>query len=136
MFHASEDVITDIQLLSQLTTVGFASGPLTEMLTFASSVFVCTELTATNLPSSWVFAPICRKCLIYQYNQLEAIKETKVDMQVFLGNYPAATDGGEAYARQRDIIKQAIQDYGTDHIAGVTVGNEFILKYVFSYRWC
>jgi exo-beta-1,3-glucanase (GH17 family) len=61
---------------------------------------------------------------------LEAIKQTKVDMQVYLGNYVLATDNGTAYTRQRDVIKQAIQTYGTDHIAGVTVGNEFMLNYL------
>ncbi|RXW25630.1 hypothetical protein EST38_g201 [Candolleomyces aberdarensis] len=61
---------------------------------------------------------------------LEAIKRTKVDMEVFIGNYPIPTDGGAAYRRQRDIMKQAIQTYGTDHIAGVTVGNEFMLNYL------
>ncbi|KAJ2922551.1 hypothetical protein H1R20_g14549, partial [Candolleomyces eurysporus] len=61
---------------------------------------------------------------------LEAIKRTKVDMEVFIGNYPIPTDGGAAYRRQRDIMKQAIETYGTDHIAGVTVGNEFMLNYL------
>lgn len=60
--------------------------------------------------------------------QLEAIKQTKVNMTVWLGNYPIATDNGAAYERQRDEIKAAIQTYGTDHIGGVTVGNEFMLK--------
>lgn len=50
-------------------------------------------------------------------------------MQVWLGNYAIATDNGTAYKRQRDVIKTAIQTYGTDHIGGVTVGNEFMLKY-------
>ena len=50
-------------------------------------------------------------------------------MQVYLGNYAVATDNGTAYQRQRDEIKTAIQTYGTDHIGGVTVGNEFMLKY-------
>jgi len=49
-------------------------------------------------------------------------------MQVYLGNYPMATDSGAAYQRQRDSIKAAIQTYGTTNIAGVTVGNEFMLK--------
>ncbi|KAF8150807.1 glycoside hydrolase superfamily [Crassisporium funariophilum] len=61
---------------------------------------------------------------------LEAIKQTKVDMTVWLGNYPIATDDNAAYQRQRDIIKSAIQTYGTDHIGGVTVGNEFMLNYL------
>ncbi|KAL0949275.1 hypothetical protein HGRIS_009353 [Hohenbuehelia grisea] len=60
---------------------------------------------------------------------LEAIKQTKTDIQVFLGNYPVPSDP-TVYTRQRDIIKQAIQTYGTDHIAGVTVGNEFMLNYL------
>lgn len=61
-------------------------------------------------------------------NQLEAIKQTKVDMEVFLGNYVLPEDN-EPYVRQRDIIKNAIQTYGTNNIAGVTVGNEFMLKF-------
>jgi len=51
-------------------------------------------------------------------------------MTVWLGNYPIATDNGASYQRQRDAIKSAIKTYGTDHIGGVTVGNEFMLKYV------
>jgi len=49
---------------------------------------------------------------------------------VFLGNYVIATDNNAAYDRQRDLIQQAIQTFGTDHIAGVTVGNEFMLNYL------
>jgi len=52
-------------------------------------------------------------------------------MTVFLGNYPIATDNGTSYERQRDVIKSAIETYGTTNIAGVTVGNEFMLKLVF-----
>jgi exo-beta-1,3-glucanase (GH17 family) len=61
---------------------------------------------------------------------LEAIKQTKVDMTVYLGNYVIATDNGAAYQRQRDVIKSAIETYGTDHIEGITVGNEFMLNYL------
>lgn len=50
-------------------------------------------------------------------------------MQVYLGNYPIPDDNGP-YERQRDTIKEALQTYGADHVAGVTVGNEFMLKYV------
>jgi len=53
-----------------------------------------------------------------------------VNLTVWLGNYPVPTDNGTAYERQRDVIKSAIQTYGTDHIGGVTVGNEFMLNYV------
>ena len=48
-------------------------------------------------------------------------------MQVFVGNYVVEGDS-TAYERQRDAIKDAITTYGTNHIAGVTVGNEFMLK--------
>jgi len=51
-------------------------------------------------------------------------------MTVFLGNYPIPTDNGTAYERQRDVIKSAIQTYGADHVGGITVGNEFMLKLV------
>ena len=61
---------------------------------------------------------------------MEAIKQTKVNISVYLGNYNVPTDQGAAYVRQRDTIKEAIQTYGTDNILGVTVGNEFMLKYV------
>lgn len=54
-------------------------------------------------------------------------------MTVWLGNYAIATDNNDAYNRQRDTIKAAIQTYGTDHIGGVTVGNEFMLKYVSAF---
>jgi len=51
-------------------------------------------------------------------------------MTVFLGNYVVPGDNGTAYARQRDDILDAIKTYGTDHVAGVTVGNEFMLNYL------
>lgn len=60
--------------------------------------------------------------------QLEAIKVTKVDMEVYLGNYVVPEDR-TPYLRQRDVLKDAIETYGTKHIAGITVGNEFMLKY-------
>ncbi|KAJ7780985.1 glycoside hydrolase [Mycena metata] len=91
-----EEVITDIQLLSQLTT------------------------------RIRLYGADCNQSALV----LEAIKQTKVDMKVFLGNYPAADDAGVAYARQRDLIQNALTTYGADHVAGVTVGNEFILDYL------
>ena len=60
--------------------------------------------------------------------QLEAIKQTKVNMTVFLANYPIATDNGTAYERQRDLIQQALKTYPKELVAGVIVGNEFMLK--------
>jgi len=60
-------------------------------------------------------------------------------MTVWLGNYNLPNDNGTAYNAQKKAIVSAIQTYGTDHIAGVTVGNEYMLKSVhpspFFKRW-
>ncbi|KAI0029285.1 glycoside hydrolase superfamily [Vararia minispora EC-137] len=92
------DVITDIQLLSQLTT------------------------------RLRLYGADCNQSALV----LEAIKQTKVNMQVYLGNYPVATDAGAAYARQRDLILNALQTYGAGNVAGIIVGNEFVLNYLSS----
>ncbi|KAL1739825.1 glycoside hydrolase family 17 protein, partial [Schizophyllum fasciatum] len=94
--NSLDDVIKDVQLLSQITTR--------------------IRLYGTD----------CNQSVLV----LEAIVQTKVNLTVWLGNYVSATDGGEAYERQRDTIKEVIQTYGTDHIEGITVGNEFMLNYV------
>jgi hypothetical protein len=60
-------------------------------------------------------------------------------MSVYLGNYPLPTDNGAEYQQQKQAIVNAIKTYGTDNIAGVTVGNEFMLESVppsFSSHWC
>jgi hypothetical protein len=51
-------------------------------------------------------------------------------MSVFLGNYNYPNDNRTSYLRQRQAIVDAINTYGTDHILGITVGNEFMLKFV------
>lgn len=51
-------------------------------------------------------------------------------MTVFLGNYPEPNDNGTEYQKQKQAIVSAINTYGTDHISGVTVGNEFVLEFV------
>jgi hypothetical protein len=51
-------------------------------------------------------------------------------MQVYLGNYPEPNDNGTEYNQQKQAIVAAINTYGTGQIAGVTVGNEFMLKSV------
>ncbi|KAH9015964.1 glycoside hydrolase family 17 protein [Lactarius deliciosus] len=94
--NALSDVITDIQLISQLTT------------------------------RIRLYGADCNQSALV----LEAIKQTKVDLSVYLGNYPIPTDGGAAYTRQRDLIIDAVKTYGTDHIAGITVGNEWMLNYL------
>jgi len=55
-----------------------------------------------------------------------------VDVTVYLGNYVVPTDGGASYNRQKGVIQQAVQVYGADHIGGITVGNEFMLKCAYS----
>jgi len=89
-------VITDIQLLSQLT------------------------------PRLRLYGADCNQSALV----LEAIKQTKVDMKVFLANYPNSNDNNTAYDRQRDLIIDAIKTYGTTNIGGIIVGNEFMLNYL------
>ncbi|KAF9054946.1 glycoside hydrolase family 17 protein [Hymenopellis radicata] len=93
--NSLENVIKDIQLMSQLTT------------------------------RVRLYGADCNQSALV----LEAIKQTKVDMKVYLGNYPTP-DSNSAYERQRDTIKEALQNYGADNVAGITVGNEFVLNYV------
>jgi exo-beta-1,3-glucanase (GH17 family) len=61
---------------------------------------------------------------------LDAIQQTKVNMTVYLGNYAVPTDNNTAYDRQRDVIKDVLQTFGTNNIGGLTVGNEFMLNYL------
>jgi hypothetical protein len=77
-------------------------------------------LIAISPPSSYVISPdSCGLGLKPLVMQLEAIKQTKVDMQVFLGNYVLPDDNDAAYNRQRTAIKSAIETYGVDHIEGM-----------------
>lgn len=39
-------------------------------------------------------------------------------------------DDDVVYTRQRDTVIKAIKDYGTDHVSGVTVGNEYMFQAV------
>jgi exo-beta-1,3-glucanase (GH17 family) len=91
-----KDVISDIQLISQLTT---------RLRLYGSD---------------------CNQSALV----LEAVKQTKVNLQVYLGNYPEPNDNGTEYQQQKKAIVAAINTYGTDHIAGITVGNEFMLNYL------
>lgn len=60
---------------------------------------------------------------------LEAIKQTKTNIKVYPAIYLVDKDE-VAYQRQRTAIQEALQTYGTDHILGITVGNEFMLNYL------
>lgn len=90
-----EDVIRDIQLLSQLTK------------------------------RIRIYGADCNQTALV----LEAIKQTKVDMEVYVGNY-VVPDDQTIYQRQREALKQAIETYGPGSVAGITVGNEYMLNYL------
>jgi exo-beta-1,3-glucanase (GH17 family) len=89
-------------------------------------------VTATRVPSLYVSILFDDTRWLNASGQLEAIKQTKVDMTVYLGNYAIPDDSNAAYNRQRDAIQAALQTYGTDHVFGITVGNEYMLKYIHS----
>jgi exo-beta-1,3-glucanase (GH17 family) len=57
---------------------------------------------------------------------LQGIQDAgNVDLSVWVGIY---IDGNDTvYQRQMDAVVSAIKTYGTDHIAGITVGNEYLL---------
>jgi len=92
------DVITDIQLMSQLTK---------RIRTYGADCDLSRLV-------------------------LEAIKQTKVDMQVTLAIY---IDDGDwsSYDRQKSAIEDVLKTYGTTNIAGITVGNEFMLNWLTEY---
>ncbi|KAH9831554.1 glycoside hydrolase superfamily [Rhodofomes roseus] len=60
---------------------------------------------------------------------LEAIKQTKVNVTAWLAIYNVPNNA-TAYEEQRDKVLDAIKTYGTDHVGGVTVGNEFVLDFM------
>jgi exo-beta-1,3-glucanase (GH17 family) len=57
---------------------------------------------------------------------MEAIRQTKVDLTVYLGIY--ISEDETIWERQRADTLAIIQEYGVDHISGITVGNEFLLN--------
>ena len=57
---------------------------------------------------------------------LEAIEKTKVNMEVFLAVW--VDTNATTYARQVQSVVDAITKFGVDHVAGITVGNEYLLN--------
>jgi len=90
------DVITDMQIMSQLTT------------------------------RIRLYGADCNQTQLV----LDAIQQTKVNITVYIANYPISTDNNAAYDRQRGELENAIQTFGATHIAGMAVGNEFMLNYL------
>lgn len=69
-------------------------------------------------------------CNVPEY-VLEAIDQTKVNMTVFLAAWvpqPADDPGNVTWNRQMNSVLAAIKKHGSDHIDGVTVGNEYLLN--------
>jgi hypothetical protein len=60
---------------------------------------------------------------------LEGIKQAgNVDLSVWLGIF---IDGNDTvYERQLDAVTTAIKKYGTEHIAGITVGVRFLFCFL------
>lgn len=58
---------------------------------------------------------------------MEAINQTKVNMQVTLGIYVSPEGDYTAYDRQKVAITDVLKKYGADNIAGIT--GESSLKY-------
>jgi exo-beta-1,3-glucanase (GH17 family) len=56
-------------------------------------------------------------------------------MSVWLGDYNLPNDNGTEYNQQKQAIVNVIKTYGVDHIVGVDVGNEFMLKCVHPSRF-
>ncbi len=115
--------------MSQLTKVGVKYVKTFFFRLTLFSVFDFMVQIVTN--QHWLYVstqcvvPSSTSCL---YHQLEAIRQTKVDMQVYLGNYNAPNDNNVAYDRQKAEIQNILQTYGPDQVSGITVGNEYILK--------
>ncbi|KAF8340607.1 glycoside hydrolase superfamily [Cantharellus anzutake] len=61
------------------------------------------------------------------YLILDAIKETKVNVSVYLGIYIDTSDDS-VYQRQKNATQSALQTFGGDKVLGLTVGNEVILN--------
>ncbi|GAA5994614.1 hypothetical protein JCM5350_003964 [Sporobolomyces pararoseus] len=59
---------------------------------------------------------------------LQAIQDTKVNMTVWLGAYIG--DNTTVNAQQQDWIIDALDKFGTDHVGGITIGNEYVLNAV------
>ncbi|BGP56518.1 hypothetical protein JCM8202_004586 [Rhodotorula sphaerocarpa] len=57
---------------------------------------------------------------------LQAIQDTKVNMTVWLGAYVGNNE--TVNNQQQQYVLDALKIYGTDHVSGVTIGNEYVLN--------
>ncbi|GAA6054305.1 hypothetical protein JCM3770_001425 [Rhodotorula araucariae] len=56
---------------------------------------------------------------------LQAIQDTKVNMTVWIGAYVGVNE--TVNEQQQQDILDALKIYGTDHVSGITIGNEYVL---------
>ncbi|BGP49521.1 hypothetical protein JCM10450v2_005413 [Rhodotorula kratochvilovae] len=56
---------------------------------------------------------------------LQAIKDTQVNMTVWIGAYVGSNQ--TVNEQQQQDVLDALQLYGTDHVSGITIGNEYVL---------
>jgi len=62
-----------------------------------------------------LYSPECNQTAMV----LEAIKQSKTNLNVFLGMYRGAHE--DDYQRQKTALREALQTYGTSNILGITV---------------
>jgi exo-beta-1,3-glucanase (GH17 family) len=108
-------VIEDIQLVC----VRKLSGPPLRLLTRSRSSQLTNRIRLYGAD-----------CNVPSY-VLNAVKQTKVDMQVWLAVWvpqPADDPDDATYNRQVSEVRKAIEEFGVEHVAGITVGNEYLLN--------
>ena len=87
-------------------------------------------LTATNLLLCWMLSSRPRHASRLASSTSTNRGYGQVNMTVYLGNYAVPNDNGTAYTRQRNEIQSVLETFGTSHVTGITVGNEFMLNYL------
>ena len=84
----------------------------------------CNQTLADTILDMQLLSQITTRIRLYssECNQtamvLEAIKQSKTNLKVFLGIYRIDEAG---YQRQKTALKEALQTYGTSNILGITV---------------
>lgn len=110
------NVTEDIQLISQLT-----SALRFERISFYRFHFTNNLTIAHFLARLRMYGSACNQSQLV----LQAIQETKANMTVWLGIY-IGTDETVNQEQMTETLA-AIKAYGTKHISGVIVGNEYVL---------
>ena len=99
----------------------------------------CTQTLADSIADVQLLSQITTRIRLYnsECNQpalvLEAIKQTRTNLKIFPALYVSEKDE-VGYQRQRTALQQALQNYGTDNVLGIIVGNEFMLNYTLAHN--